>query len=122
MVSSTTSVLGQLPNDVFGGAGQKFASIDQSSAGTTSIVAAVTGYRIRILAAVLTGVGSNITVTLQSASTQLTGELDGANTVGLVLPFNPAGWVQTEAGEAFQITSTNGAIHGCIVYDEVAAA
>ena len=122
MVSSTTSVLGQLPNDVFGGSGQKFASIDQSSAGTTSIVAAVTGYRIRILAAVLTGVGSNITVTLQSASTQLTGELDGANTVGLVFPFNPAGWVQTEAGEAFQITSTNGAINGCIVYDEVAAA
>jgi len=122
MVSSTTSALDQLQNSVFAGSGQKFASIDQGSATTTEVVAAATGYRIRILAAVLTGVGSNITVTLQSASTQLTGELDGANTVGLVLPFNPAGWVQTEAGEAFQITSTNGAINGCIVYDEVAAA
>ena len=70
----------------------------------------------------LTGVGSNITVTLKSASTQLTGEMDGANTVGLVLPYNPAGWVQTESAEAFQITSTNGAINGCIVYEEVAVA
>ena len=122
MVSSTTSALDQLQNSVFAGSGQKFASIDQGSAGTTSIVAAVTGYRIRILAAVFTGVGSGITVTLKSASTQLTGEMDGANAVGLVFPFNPAGWVQTEAGEAFQITSTNGAINGCIVYEEVAAA
>ena len=122
MVSSTTSALDQLQNSVFAGSGQKFASIDQGSAGTTSIVAAVTGYRIRILAAVFTGVGSSITVALKSASTQLTGEIAGATALNVILPYNPAGWVQTEAGEAFQITSTNGAINGCIVYDEVAAA
>ena len=122
MVSSPTTSLGEFQNSVFAGGGQKFASIDQGSATTTEIVAAVPGSRIRILAAVFTGVRSSITVTLKSASTQLTGEMDGANTVGLVLPYNPAGWVQTEAGEAFQITSTNGAINGCIVYEEVAVA
>jgi hypothetical protein len=122
MVSSTTSVLGQLQNSVFAGSGQKFASIDQGSATTTEVVAAVTGYRIRILAAVFTGVGSSITVALKSASTQLTGEIAGASALNVILPYNPAGWVQTEAGEAFQITSTNGAINGCIVYEEVAAA
>ena len=122
MVSSTTSALDQLQNSVFAGSGQKFASIDQSGAATTEIVAAVTGYRIRILAAVFTGVGSSITVALKSASTQLTGEIAGATVLNVILPYNPAGWVQTEAGEAFQITSTNGAINGCVVYDEVAAA
>ena len=122
MVSSTTTSLGELQNTVFAGGGQKFANIDQSSAATTEIVAAVTGSRIRILAAVFTGVGSSITVALKSASTQLTGEIAGATSINVILPFNPAGWVQTEAGEAFQITSTNGAINGCVVYDEVAAA
>ena len=122
MVSSTTSALDQLQNSVFAGSGQKFASIDQGSATTTEVVAAATGYRIRILAAVFTGVGSSITVALKSATTQLTGEIGAATFLSVTLPFNPAGWVQTEAGEAFQITSTNGAINGCIVYDEVAAA
>ena len=122
MVSSTTSALDQLQNSVFAGSGQKFASIDQGSATTTEVVAAATGYRIRILAAVFTGVGSSITVALKSATTQLTGEIGAATFLSVPLPFNPAGWVQTEAGEAFQITSTNGAINGCIVYDEVAAA
>jgi hypothetical protein len=122
MVSSTTTSLGELQNTVFAGGGQKFASIDQGSAGTTEIVAAVTGSRIRILAAVFTGVGSSITVALQSASTQLTGEIGAATFLSVTLPFNPAGWVQTEAGEAFQITSTNGAINGCVVYEEVAVA
>lgn len=122
MVSSTTTSLGEFQNSVFAGGGQKFASIDQGSAGTTEIVAAVTGSRIRIMAAVLTGVGSNINVSLKSASTQLTGEISGNASLGIVLSYNPAGWVQTEAGEAFQITSSNGAINGCVVYEEVAVA
>ena len=122
MVSSTTTSLGELQNTVFAGGGQKFANIDQGSATTTEIVAAVTGSRIRILAAVFTGVGSSITVALKSASTQLTGEIAGATVLNVILPYNPAGWVQTEAGEAFQITSTNGAVNGCVVYEEVAVA
>jgi hypothetical protein len=118
---STATSMSDLGNTVFGGGGQKFASIDQSgAAAATVIVAAVTGARIRILAAVLTGVGSSITVTLLSDATQLTGEITGATNLNAILPFNPAGWVQTEAGEAFKITSTNGAVNGCIVYEEIA--
>jgi len=123
VVSSTTTALAELGDTAFGGGGQKFASIDQSAAAAaTVIVAAVTGARIRILAAVLTGVGSSITVTLLSDATQLTGEITGATDLNVTLPFNPAGWVQTEAGEAFKITSTNGGVNGCVVYDEVAVA
>jgi len=125
MVSSTTSALDQFGNIVFEGNGQKFASIDQSSSATTAVVAAVTGMRIRILAACFNmSDGSTAPVLiLKSASTQLSGEMTAQNDLQIVLPFNPAGWVQTESGEAFNVTSSGGgACNGFVVYDEVAAA
>lgn len=127
MALSTESSLAEIGTGVYSVVGdgqQKFASVDQSSAGTTAAIAAVTGSRIRILAACLlaySGSGAP-TITFKSATTQLSGEIDGAQSVNLVLPYNPAGWMQTAEGEAFNIVSTNGAVNGMLVYEEVAGA
>ena len=124
MVSSTTTALAELGNTVFGGGGQEFAKVDVGDAATVEIVAAVTGSRIRILAAVFAGVGSSTGVILQSklagvAATDLTGSIRGATNVSIVLPYNPAGWVQTASGEAFDVTAVVGSVDGLVVYELV---
>ena len=60
-------------------------------------------------------------VQLFSATTALTGDMQSSKDVQLVLPFNPAGWVETVAGEAFKITSTTSGANGFVVYDVVAS-
>jgi hypothetical protein len=124
MVSSTTTALAELGNTVFGGGGQEFAKVDVGDAATVEIVAAVTGSRIRILAAVFAGVGSSTGVILQSnpagsSATDLTGSIRGATNVSIVLPYNPAGWVQTASGEAFDVTAVVGSVDGLVVYELV---
>ena len=126
MASSTQSSLAEIGAGVYaaiGDSGQKYASVDQSSAGTTAAVAAVTGSKIRILALCLFSysAGSPPTITFKSASTQLSGEIDQSQAISIILPYNPAGWMETAEGEAFNITSTNGAVNGMIVYEEIGA-
>ena len=116
--------MAELGNTVFGGGGQEFAKVDVGDAATVEIVAAVTGSRIRILAAVFAGVGSSTGVILQSklagvAATDLTGSIRGATNVSIVLPYNPAGWVQTASGEAFDVTAVVGSVDGLVVYELV---
>ena len=124
MVSSVTTSLSNLGNTVFGGGGQKFASIAQgTSSASLEVVAAVAGMKIRILAAVfvMTDAVGLPSVQLFSATTALTGDMQSSKDVQLVLPFNPAGWVETVAGEAFKITSTTSGANGFVVYDVVAS-
>jgi hypothetical protein len=127
MASSTETSLAEIGAGVYSAVGdgaQKFASVDQGAAGTLAAVAAVTGSRIRILAACLqsySGSGAP-TITFKSGTTQLSGEIDSTQVISIVLPYNPAGWMQTAEGEAFNIVSTNGAVNGMLVYEEVAGA
>ena len=123
MVSSVTSAIDQFGNVAFSGGGQKYTSVAQgSSAGTVAIAAAVTGVKYRVLAAVLANVqsgGAPGTAQFKSATTAITGAMPNSNNP-VVLPFNPAGWCETSAGEALNLTSATDGLNGVVVYDEVA--
>jgi hypothetical protein len=96
-----------------------FAPIVASASGATTLVAAVSGKRIRVLALTLTGNGA-VNIKLQSHVTPT--DLSGlfymaAQGDGLVLPFSPVGWCQTVAGEALDINlSAAVAVGGMLVY------
>ena len=122
MVSSVTSAIDQFGNVAFSGGGQKYTSVAQGSAGTVAIAAASTGVKFRVLAAVLANVqsgGSPGTAQFKSGSPALTGAMPNSNNP-FVLPFNPAGWCETSAGEALNLTSATDGLNGVVVYDEVA--
>ena len=120
MVSSTTEVSSTFPSLGYDLEGAKFAKI-VASVGTTELVAAVTGHKIRVLALALTqepeAAGA---VTFLSASTAITGDFLVLTTAQvLVLPHSSAGWFETVAGEALQITAAGTTAGGTLVYDEV---
>jgi len=124
MVSSTTSVVTDFPNLAYDGRGQKFAVVNGS--GTTVIVAAVTGMKIRLLAGIFNSTDNstppvlNIQTKPSGTAVSLTGQMSAQNNVNIVFPFNPAGWMETDAGDIFQMATT-GTFTGCVVYEEVAA-
>lgn len=87
---------------------------------TADILAAVTGRRIRLIAAFLQVDNANTTVTLLSASTSL-GAAIVATGDGFVLPANRYGWVQTASGEALRLTASGGNVKGFVVVQVLAA-
>lgn len=100
----------------------KFAVIDAATSGDNTIVAAVTGKKVRVLAAFLTMTGTAVTIRFESAAggTALTGQMTPAQGQTITLPFNPIGWFQTVAGELLNL-ELGGAqsVDGCVVYIEV---
>jgi hypothetical protein len=103
----------------------KYAVINGS--GTTTIVAAVSGKRISVIAFLVTGTAT-ATMTFKSATTALTGPMNlgiaagmgGSDTVSpLTGSWNPDGHFQTTAGEALKITASTGTAAGYLSYIEV---
>lgn len=104
----------------------------------TSLVAAVPGRRIRVLALALVS-GASVGVatcdnranhvvfrSIGSATSALTGSIDlsssGPLTASYVLPYCPVGWFQTAVGDALYVSSLQSAsavIDSEIVYAEV---
>lgn len=74
-----------------------------------SLVALVTGKKIRVLALHLDCAGTATVATLQSNSTAKAGPFNNAASEQTVLPYNPHGWFETAAGEALKITTGAGA-------------
>lgn len=100
----------------------KFAVIDAASSGDNTLVAAVTGKKIRVLSAVL--VASNaVTVRFESGAggTALTGQMVLTNpSDGFTLPFSPCGWFQTAAGSLLNLELSGAvSVDGCLTYIEV---
>lgn len=106
----------------------KFAAISLTATGT--IVAAVAGKKIRVLALALTfdTLTGDETYIFKSGAggTALTGALGDASGVGpavvpFLLPFSPVGWFETVAGELLELalTGTTPFVNGCLVYVEV---
>lgn len=99
----------------------KFAALTASNSGVTTLIPAVAGKKLFIISMSMI---SNGTVNVKFQSHILPTDLTGlyylvANT-GFVLPFNPNGWFQTIAGEAFDINlSAAIAVGGSITYIEV---
>ena len=131
MVSSTTTDLANLGNTAFGGGGQKFAAISAAADASREIVAAVktldgsdvlNSSKIRVLALYMTQVGhSSATFKWLSDTTVITGVSTPQNLdLVLVLPFNPAGWFETAAGEALELHPVQTPVFGALVYEEVA--
>lgn len=98
----------------------KFAVITASSSGNNSLVSAVSGKKIRVLALWLTANGT-VNVKFVSATTpDITGLAYLVVNTGFVLPFNPVGWFETATTSALQINLSAGtAVGGSLTYVEI---
>lgn len=99
----------------------KFAVIDNATSGDNTLVAAVTGKKIRVHQLALIG-SAAVTVRFESGAsgTALTGQMQFAANGGFVLPFSPMGWFET-ASDALLNMELNGAtsVDGVLGYTEV---
>lgn len=80
----------------------KQAFANPSAIGNTVLVAAVTGKKIRVLAFAFVSTLAN-SVKFQSATTDKSATFPVAANGGLSAPWNPAGWFETNAGEALNV-------------------
>lgn len=94
----------------------QYAVVDHAASGDNTLVAAVTGKKIRVVSLVLVSVGA-LTVRLESGAsgTALTGQMALAANGSLVWPYNPAGWCETAAAALLNLelsaaTSVDGVI------------
>lgn len=98
----------------------KYAKIDAAGSGDNTLVAAVTGKRIRVLSLFLVS-GGTATVRFESGAggTALTGQMSLVANTGFSLPFNPAGWFQTAKAELLNLEISAAVTQdGCLVYVE----
>lgn len=103
----------------------KFAKIDASSSGSNTIVAAVTGKKIRVLSYVIIAAGA-VTAKWQSATTDISGGMalaangGAAPSVSVLSPGGTFGVLQTEPGEALNLNLSGAvSVGGHLVYIEV---
>lgn len=99
----------------------KFAKVDCASNGDNTLVAAVAGKRIRVLAGVLVAAGTVVAAFQSGASgTALTGAMSLVASSGFTVPFCPLGNFQTAAGVLLNL-SLDGSVQvsGWLVYIEV---
>ena len=99
----------------------KRAVIDAASSGNNTVVAAVTGKKIRVLALVMTMTGTAVTIRFEdgAAGTALTGQMQPTQGQTVTLPFNPVGWFETSAATLLNL-ELGGAqsVDGVLVYIE----
>jgi hypothetical protein len=102
----------------------KRAVVDHATIGDNTIVAAVTGKKIRVLSCLLVMTGTAVTIRFESATggTALTGQMQPSQGGGFVLPHNPVGWFETLSGELLNLELSGAqSVDGVIVYVEVDA-
>lgn len=99
----------------------KSGILNQAASGTAqTLVAAVTGKKIRVLAAVFVAGGTATALTFNSASAAISPLFANGVNGGAALPFSEAGWFETVAGEALTVTTGAGSTTGILVrYIEV---
>ena len=99
----------------------KFAAISASSSGNNTVVAAVTGRKIRVVAlAMMAAAAVNAKFQDGASGTDLTGLFYPAANGGFVLPFNPQGWFETTAATLLNINLSGAvAVGGCLLYQEI---
>ena len=100
-----------------------FANIAAAST-DASVVAAVAGKKLRVVALVLLCGATATTITFNSkpagAGTAISMQFQNAANGGAVLGFNQAGWFETTAGEGLTATTGVGSTTGVqVVYVEV---
>lgn len=102
----------------------KRAVIDTATSPDTTLVAAVTGKKIRVLSVFLIMTGTAVTIRFESGTggTALTGQMTPTQGGGFVLPHNPLGWFETLDSELLNL-ELGGAqsVDGVLTYIEVDA-
>ena len=96
-----------------------FAAIDAAGSGDNTIVAATAAKKIRVLALHITMTGTAVTIRFESAAggTALTGQMQPSQGASITLPYNPAGWFETVAGELLNMELSGAqSVDGCLVY------
>lgn len=103
----------------------KRAIIDGATSGDNTLVAAVTGKRIRVLALFSIMTGTAVTIRFESGAggTALTGQMQPTQGGGFVLPYNPLGWFETAAGELLNMElsgaqSVDGVLNYVLIDDD----
>ena len=99
----------------------KRAKIDAASSGDNTLVAAVTGKKIRVLAAFFTMTGTAVTIRFEDGAggTALTGQMGPPAGQTIVLPFNPVGWFETSDATLLNMElSGSQSVDGALVYIE----
>ena len=100
----------------------KFALVAAASSGDNTLVAAVTGKKIRVLSGSLTMTGTAVTIRFESAAggTALTGAMTPLQGTTIALPFSPVGHFETAASALLNL-ELGGAqgVGGWITYVEV---
>lgn len=100
----------------------KHAKIDAASSGNNTLVAAVTGKKIRVLALFATMTGTAVTIRFEDGAdgTALTGQMGPTAGQTIVLPFNPVGWFETSAATLLNMElGGSQSVDGALVYIEV---
>lgn len=97
----------------------KFVAVSITTSGTTPVVAAVTGKKIRVLSVEGSPSGP-MALTWVAATTALTGAEPVGATMPYVRPFSPVGWFETPGqSQALNLNlSSSGLFAGCVVYQE----
>ena len=99
----------------------KYAATAVAASGDNTLVAAVSGKKIRVLSLVLLSTAKQ-TVAFESGAsgTALTGDMEIDANTPLVLPFNPEGWFETAAAALLNLELPGAdAVTGCLSYVEV---
>lgn len=99
----------------------KFAAIDLASSGNNTVVAAVTGKKIRVHQLFLISAGIvNVRFESGADGTALTGQMNLIANTGFVLPFSPVGWFETTADALLNLElSAAVSVDGSLTYTEI---
>lgn len=99
----------------------KFAIIDAATSGDNTLLSAVVGKKIRVLALFLVAAGTvNVRFESGAGGTALTGQMNLIANTGFVLPFNPAGWFETASNTLLNLELSGAvSVDGSLVYVEV---
>jgi hypothetical protein len=113
--------MGTLAEIDVGDSAAKYAVINTAATDTT-IVAAVSGKRIRVTSVALVASGGANTIRFESGTggTALTGQMSSTGPALFCLPYNPVGWFVTADSALLNLelaAATN--VSGCITYSEV---
>jgi hypothetical protein len=99
----------------------KFGVIDAATSGDNTLLAAVSGKKIRVLALFLVAAGAvNVRFESGAGGTALTGQMNLVANTGFVLPYNPAGWFETGSNTLLNLElSAAQSVDGSFTYIEV---
>jgi hypothetical protein len=97
----------------------QYAVVSAALLGDNTLVAAVADKKIRVLSLALVASGGANSIRLESDpnGTALTGVMDIIDNGAFTLPYNPAGWCETAAGELLNLElSAATAVAGVLGY------